>query len=184
MQEDWKVVDDFENYEVSNLGRVRNKHTKELRVPQDRDGYLQVKLFKNAQYKHFYLHRLVAQAFLPNPHNYQFVDHIDRVIRNNIAENLRWCSRFHNNSNREKNCNNKSGYKGVHWRKDSKMWRAVIGVDYKRVHLGNFQNIEDAAKAYNEAAIKYFGEFAALNDLTPKQKLKPVITLKQSSSPM
>lgn len=54
-------------------------------------------------------------------------------------------------------------YKGVSWKKDICKWTAKIGVDYKSIYLGCFENEIEAAKAYDEAAMKYHGEFACLN---------------------
>lgn len=59
--------------------------------------------------------------------------------------------------------NNTSGYKGVS--RDRGRWRAYIRVNYKQIHLGNFRTKEEAARRYNEAALKYFGEFAELNEI-------------------
>lgn len=61
----------------------------------------------------------------------------------------------------EINCTSK--YKGVSWRVDGNCWRAVIMVNYKKISLGSFSDEENAAKAYDKAALKYFGEFAVLN---------------------
>jgi hypothetical protein len=57
----------------------------------------------------------------------------------------------------------RSRYKGVDWAKDMKRWRARILVNGKRIYLGSFENEIDAAKAYDEAAKRYHGDFAALN---------------------
>lgn len=92
-------------------------------------------------------------------------DHIDRNKHNNVPDNLRLATRSQNMANRPKNKNNSSGYKGVRWVNRPTPWQARITVDYKEVHLGSFNNIEQAAVAYNDAALKYFGEFACLNVL-------------------
>ena len=91
------------------------------------------------------------------------IDHVNGNGLDNRRENLRICSKKENCRNTPKRCNNTSGYKGVG--KCGKKWRAMIGVDGKRTHLGVFENIIDAVKAYNDAAIKYHGEFARLNEI-------------------
>jgi len=56
-----------------------------------------------------------------------------------------------------------SQYKGVAWREESKVWRAMIRVNWKLIHLGQFEKEIEAARAYDTAAKKYFGDFAAPN---------------------
>ena len=65
-----------------------------------------------------------------------------------------------------------SKYKGVSWHKASKKWRACISHNDKHKHIGTFEIELAAAIAYNDAAIKYFGDFALLNDLNPKLQEK------------
>lgn len=93
------------------------------------------------------------------------IDHKDRDIFNNQKENLRKATRSQNGANRPKSINNTSGYKGVSWVNRDKRWIAQIGVNGQAIHIGSFRNKEKAALAYNEAAIKYHGEFAVLNKI-------------------
>jgi hypothetical protein len=88
------------------------------------------------------------------------VDHIDRNKLNNLSENLRECSFQENNRNKSLHKNNQTGITGVGWRNDSNIWIASITVDYKKVSLGCYSNIEDATKARLFAEKKYFGNFA------------------------
>lgn len=91
------------------------------------------------------------------------IDHRDLNRLNNQRSNLRFCTGSQNQYNRTKQSNNKSGFKGVFFRKDNGLYQASIGVNNKRVHLGYHRASEEAAREYNTAAIKYHGEFANLN---------------------
>lgn len=91
------------------------------------------------------------------------IDHIDGNPLNNKKSNLRICSQSENTRNAKTRSDNKTGYKGVTYRKDTSRFRAKIRVDNKLKHLGYFSTAESAALAYNEAAIKYFKKFAKLN---------------------
>ena len=89
----WKPIENFENlYEVNEDGQVRGLKRGKLLKPQinRKTGYLHVLLWKNSKIQLHDLHRLVAQAFIENPHNYKFVSHIDGDLTNNAAENLQW----------------------------------------------------------------------------------------------
>lgn len=94
--EKWKIVDESNgNYEVSNLGRVRNRNTGKILKPILKNGYYQVN-FAYGIDKWFLIHRLVAKAFVENPHEYAYFNHIDENKRNNNFENLEWCSAQYN----------------------------------------------------------------------------------------
>jgi hypothetical protein len=96
-----------------------------------------------------------------------YSDHIDGNSLNNQKYNLRQCTSSQNQGNRKGgNCNNTSGYKGVYYHTRNRMWVASIRVNPNRIYLGSFTTAKDAAIAYNAAAIRYFGEFAALNNVT------------------
>ena len=103
----WKDVVGYEGqYQVSNIGNVRSVERKDsmgrkcggftLRQIDNRYGYLYVMLYKNGIGKHKKIHRLVSEAFLPNPNNYSDVNHLDEIKANNNVENLEWCTRAHN----------------------------------------------------------------------------------------
>lgn len=93
-------------------------------------------------------------------------DHKDGNGLNNQRYNLRVCTRAENQHNQKGYLETKtSAFKGVSWHKKGNSWRAQIGLSNKRIHLGSFATELEAALAYNEAAKKYFGEFARLNQL-------------------
>jgi len=102
----WRPIKGYEGlYEVSNFGQVRNlNHRKEnklrIKTPQvSRNGYLTIALFKGGVGRRFFVHRLVAVAFIKNPHNLPEIDHIDTNRINNRVENLRWVTRSENHLN-------------------------------------------------------------------------------------
>lgn len=103
--EQWKPVEGFEGlYEVSNLGRVKslgnNKSRKEkiLKSGKNGPGYLFVYLYRNGKRKMSKVHRLVAEAFLPNPLGLPQVNHRDENKTNNCVENLEFCDAKYNNN--------------------------------------------------------------------------------------
>lgn len=92
LNEIWKKVAEFDNYSISNLGRVRNDKTgRILKQKTEKDGYFEVNLYRKTQRKTFRVHRLVALAFIPQlDKNRNEVDHIDFDRKNNRVDNLRW----------------------------------------------------------------------------------------------
>lgn len=94
---------------------------------------------------------------------YSHIDHKDNDGLNNTVANLRHATNKENGMNRRKQAETSSQYKGVSWNKKARKWQAYISVDRKRKHLYFTDNETSATIAYNEAAIKYFGEFARLN---------------------
>ena len=93
------------------------------------------------------------------------VDHRDHDMLNNQRSNLRLCTRTQNLGNTRKKAGCTSKFKGVHLHKACGLWCARIKIDYRYRQLGYYRNERDAARAYNKAAKKHFGEFAWLNDL-------------------
>lgn len=101
------------------------------------------------------------------------VDHINMNTLDNRRSNLRLCTASQNRANAEKRAHNTSGFKGVSWNITAKAWQARIGTGYKRVFLGYFNTVEEAAKAYDVAAKKQFGEFSRLNEAVQPENTKP-----------
>lgn len=102
-------------------------------------------------------------VFLMNPSSGQKIDHIDGDGLNNCRENLRIATSRQNDHNRRPKINKKGKFKGVMWEKDRHKWAARIMVNGTYKNLGRFDNEIDAAIAYDDAARKYFGNFARLN---------------------
>lgn len=98
--EEWKQVEGFESYYVSNMGRVYNASTKRFigNKNSDKYEYKRVKLSKEGFKKPIDVHRLVAETFIPNPLNLRCVNHIDGNKENNAIENLEWCTYSENNA--------------------------------------------------------------------------------------
>lgn len=100
MREEWKNIEGYKGvYQVSNLGRVRGRNGKVLSVSVLKNLYLSVSLWKNNRGKTYTVHRLVANAFLPNSGNKKCVDHIDGNRQNNNVNNLRWATTKENANN-------------------------------------------------------------------------------------
>ena len=99
MTEQWKKIDEFPIYSVSNCGRVRNDMTGNVLLGgYDRDGYKQVTLSYNSKQYNRRICRLVAIAFIPNPENLPQVNHKDENKENDYAYNLEWCTALYNNN--------------------------------------------------------------------------------------
>lgn len=112
------------------------------------------------KYKLIKMHREVI-----NTPEGMITDHKNRNKLDNRIENLRICDYCQNNNNTKQFSTNTSGYRGVSWNNVCKKWLAYIAHSYKNYYLGSFDNKEDAAIAWNEAAKELKGEFATLNKI-------------------
>lgn len=102
----WKDIEGYEGlYQVSNEGRVKSLGGNRYKVIRILDGnvsiqgYNRVNLFKDGKPKTYYIHRLVAEAFIPNLDNKPCIDHCNTIRTDNRVENLRWCTYEENNNN-------------------------------------------------------------------------------------
>lgn len=93
----WKKIQDYEGlYEVSNLGKVRDYKGRVKPMYKNNKGYLCLSLYYKGKTYHPTIHRLVAKAFIPNPSNYNQVNHKDCDKCNNTTDNLEWCNQRYN----------------------------------------------------------------------------------------
>lgn len=134
------------------------KNSKRIGYFDKSSGYYRCKI-KN---KTYLLHRLIFWMF--NEYLTKDIDHIDRNKLNNKIENLRPVEhRGQNTVNTEKRSDNTSGYKGVTWHKNAKKWHSSVFHKGKRHYVGIYDDINEAAKAYDTKATELFEEFAKLN---------------------
>lgn len=142
---------------------IISKHTWHLRKHNHSDilyagTNIYCKVTKTCSTKN--MHRMILKS--PQKH----IDHKDGNGLNNRRNNLRRCNRSQNLSNRKVlQKNNTVGFKGVYYESSSNKYRVMIGVKRVRLSGGRFKNPIDAAKMYNQLALKHHGEFARLNTI-------------------
>lgn len=164
MIEEWKDIEGYSGYQVSNLSRVRSfrrSRTTILRPVISKGGrqspeswYLDVRLY--SKYPHFKImrvHVLVARLFLPNPFNRPFVNHINSIKTDNRLENLEWVT-GRQNAIHYRRQSNPGKLTGVTFCKCTRKWRAQIVVDKKHHCLGRHNTQEEANKAYEAFIVK------------------------------
>lgn len=96
--ERWKTINGYENYEISDKGRIRRKNGKFMHYDVGSFGHKRVNLSKDGRAKKNLVHRLVAEAFIPNPKGLPIINHKDEQPWNNQIDNLEWCTYEYNNS--------------------------------------------------------------------------------------
>lgn len=151
----FSLVDD-EDYDYLNQWKWYSDNKGYIR----RREYIKGSGRKNKKQRSFSIH-----GVLMKPPKGMIVDHENHKVYDNQKKNLRIVTNSQNQANRIPTKNTKSKYKGVVWFKTQKLWCARIRVNYKQITLAYFKKEKDAAKAYNEAAIKYFGKYAMVNKI-------------------
>ena len=165
----WKDIENYEgHYQVSNLGRVRNKSKRIMKSYQINSGYLCLKLHKSSERSSVLIHRLVLLTFKPieHPQDYE-VNHLDEDKTNNALSNLEWCSSSENkqhslqsgrydkiftmrNSLGKKHLTSTySKYHNVTYDKQRGKWVAAISHQGRTHFQGRYMTEEEAAVAVN-----------------------------------
>lgn len=135
----WKDIVDYENlYQVSSIGRIKSLRRKEkikngyrtireriLKPAKDKKGYLRVVLCKEGIQKTMKVHRLVCEAFLPNPLNLPQINHKDECKTNNRVDNLEFCDNMYNSNYGTKNERSSKAHTGVYNTKKSKKVKCI-----------------------------------------------------------
>jgi hypothetical protein len=168
INECWRSIDGYINYQVSNIGRVRNASSGQILVPfWDHKGYAMVSIYKDGERNTRRIHQLVAKCFIPKPESEEKLelDHINEDKTNNSISNLMWKTSRQNMWNRSKiRKATSSKYIGVSLNKSDHMWKSQIRQnDGRKTYLGLFHREKDAARAYNDKAYELRGDLAKLN---------------------
>lgn len=152
----WKDIKGYEGrYFISNIGRVSN--TKKILTPTDNgNGYLIISLSTKGKRKNYYIHRLVAEAFLNNPCNLPQVNHIDYNRQNNNVNNLEWITQIENVRHSQMNMRHRKGIthsntneKYISYRKSKGVYRVTID----KKEYGTYKTLDEAI-AKRDAIIK------------------------------
>ena len=161
--EKWVILSEpYNNYAVSDLGRIKNIRTGKIKSQHLRpnDGYLQVTLWSKGKGKSFPVHRLVALNFLDNSKNDRDVNHIDGVKTNNCLSNLEWCSPSQNN------------YNAVHLKLVNVITIKVIDLNDNKEY--NFDSISQGAAYFNEDKRKFARALKRENQLYSHYKITKI----------
>lgn len=150
-------VPGYEDYCVLSNGQVWSlKHSKFLKPNTNHGGYQSVELFKNGKGKRLLIHRLVAQAFIPNPQNYPQVNHIDECKANNDVSNLEWCTAKYNMNYGEgaKTRHDKIDYSKPSYRENAIKNGKKVSIPVMMIKDGNIvAQFESAKEAYRQTGI-------------------------------
>lgn len=173
MPEAWKDIPGFEGvYQISSEGnlrsldrtvvhRGRNRRIKGkmLHPRLDISGYPRLGLCRGGKAIHVFAHRLVAEAFIPNPKNYPHVDHINGCKTDNRVANLRWVTHSQNMSNRHKT-KQASGYAGIRYRPacTKNPYEVSGSINGQPIIIGYFSSITQALTARQKHLQEVFND--------------------------
>jgi hypothetical protein len=144
----WRDVIGYEGlYRVSDLGHVHGPR-KLLRPGADGGGYLAVNLCKDGRQILTKVHRIVAAAFVPNPHGKREVDHINRDRQDNRATNLQWATKRENMLNTHRHDGERYG---IYWVKPRNVYEVKFRVNKQMRHYGWHGTLEDAIRIRDAA---------------------------------
>ena len=180
IKEEWKNIEEYPDYMVSNMGNVKSlnyKRTREEKILKQNivRGYCYVNLCKEGKPKHYQVHRLVAQAFLPNPQNLLEVNHKDENKQNNCVDNLEWCSHTYNVNYGTRNKKTSIAHKGL---KHTQETKEKMSIAHKGVKLSQ-EHIEKCAKSrqkpilqFNREGTKIIGKYNSVSQASNELNIK------------
>ena len=182
MVEEWKDVEGYENiYQVSNYGNVRSldrydrlgrfKPGTILTAADNGHGYKHVRLHKDGNHKMFYVHRLVAGAFIENPDNLPQVNHMDEDKSNNHVDNLEWCTNEYNSNYGNHNRKLSEAHKGKKLTEEHKrnIGKAVKERWQDEAYRSKMMEIRTGSKHSEETRLK-------MSEKAKKNKVKCIET--------
>lgn len=137
------ITDDLKVISLPRKGTLGGEVKQFLNIE---NGYYRVSLTKHNKRKKTMVHRLIAEHFIPNPNNYDKVDHINGIKTDNRIENLRWCSQAENSrfENHKIRKNNTSGYRGISFDKRVNKYQTEVNVNGEKIYIGRFDTLEIA----------------------------------------
>jgi|688.fasta_scaffold349376_2 hypothetical protein len=149
----WKNITDYENYQISNLGRVKNTKTNYfLKYHLDIQGYQNISIRKNNKTKTLKIHRLIAIYFIPNPENKQTINHKNNIRDDNRIDNLEWSTMSEQNLAINKSI-------GAFLNKSDRRCVLRINLSDKTTILEKYYSIKDASKWIFDNKLSSVSEF-------------------------
>lgn len=147
--EEWCEISEFRDYYINIFGEVYSGRSNKILKKNLRNGYYYVTLYNEERKIHKYIHRLVAEAFIPNEENQPMINHIDEDKTNNRADNLEWCTSEYNvnygsgNERRGKNSGEKHKKPVIAYKNNKKILAYSINemADKIKAHPSNISDV-------------------------------------------